>query len=71
MPDVLTNRDSGDETPEEADRLLSWRFDELERAGYPLDVAAMLAAKRDVDLELARSLLERGASVHQALRILT
>lgn len=64
--------DPGDETPDRPlDQVTLWRFEELERAGYPLDVAVQLAENRDVDLALARELLDRGASIHQALRILT
>lgn len=51
--------------------VLMWRFDELQRAGYPTDVAVMLAENRDVDLHGACSLLNTGATIHQALRILT
>lgn len=51
--------------------VLSWRFSELERAGYPTEVAIALAERGDVDLHVARSLLGSGATVQQALRILT
>lgn len=50
--------------------VLNWRYQELERAGYPVEVAITLSARPDVDLHLACELLERGSTVHQALRIL-
>jgi len=51
--------------------VVSWRFDQLEDAGYPVDIAVMLAERGDVDLHGAVELLERGATVHEAVRILT
>jgi len=64
-----------DVTIEQAQRLgldvLNWRYEELERAGYPVEVAIALAERGDVDLHLAVGLLARGASVGEAVRILT
>lgn len=73
MSDALTDVDPGDEdVPTISDLdIVSWRFDCLEDAGYPVDIAILLASRSDVDLHLACSLLVRGASIHQALRILT
>jgi len=72
MPHALTNRDPGDETPTVLDLdVVTWRFDQLEDAGYPVDIAVMLAERGDVDLHIACELLGGGASVHDALRILT
>lgn len=72
MPDVLTDRDPGDEVPSVRDLdVVSWRFDQLTDAGYPVDIAVMLAERGDVDLHEACALLARGATVHEALRILT
>jgi hypothetical protein len=51
--------------------VVSWRFDRLADAGYPTDLAVMLAERADVDLHVACRLLERGATLHEALRILT
>lgn len=51
--------------------VVNWRFEQLEGAGYPVDVAIVLAERSDVDLHLACRLLARGASVDEALRILT
>jgi hypothetical protein len=51
--------------------VVSWRFDCLEEAGYPIDIAVMLAERADVDLHQAVELVERGATIHEALRILT
>ena len=71
MARVLTDRDA-DETPTVRDlSIVTWRFDELERAGYPVDIAVMLAERGNVDLHVACELLEHGATVHQALQILT
>lgn len=46
-----------------------WRFDCLERAGYPAE-AAVLLAKANVDLHDAVELLKRGCPVEQAVEIL-
>lgn len=75
MPDVITDADPGDETqsvPTVRDLdIVSWRFDQLEDAGYPTDLAVMLAERGDVDLHMACDLLGSGATVHEAIRILT
>jgi hypothetical protein len=54
----------------EIDRVEQWRADSLERAGYDIESAAVLAASPEVDLHFAISLLERGCSVPLALQIL-
>jgi hypothetical protein len=54
----------------EIERIESWRREELERAGYPGDAAAALAARHDVDLHAAAGLLRRGCPPEVALRIL-
>lgn len=51
--------------------VLNWRFECLEGAGYPVGDAIALAERIDIDLHFAVGLLARGASVEQALRILT
>ena len=69
---VLTDRDREDEVPTLHDLdIVSWRFDQLEGAGYPVDIAVMLAERADVDLHLACELLAAGSPIHTALRILT
>lgn len=50
--------------------VLNWRYEELERAGYPVPAAITLSARSDVDLHRACELLRHGATVQQALRIL-
>ena len=66
MPEILT-----DEEPFRVDLdLLNWRYEQLARAGYPVDVAISLSARADIDLHLACELITNGATVHQALRIL-
>ena len=47
-----------------------WRSSELERAGYPADVAAELASRSDIDLHQAAELLQRGCSPELAASIL-
>lgn len=47
-----------------------WRLESLERAGYDLESAAVLAASPEVDLHLATDLLARGCPIHLALQIL-
>ena len=54
----------------EAERVERWRAEELERAGYDLSAAAMLAAFADVDLHFAIDLLGRGCSQDTAMQIL-
>jgi hypothetical protein len=54
----------------EADRVLEWRFEELERAGYDTASANELAERADVDLHLAVELLRAGCPVETAIRIL-
>jgi hypothetical protein len=54
----------------EAGRVVRWRAEELERAGYDAGSAAELAERNDVDLHRAVELLEQGCSVELALQIL-
>ncbi len=54
----------------EAERVERWRAEELERAGYELSAAAMLAASASVDLHLAIDLLSRGCPQDTAMQIL-
>jgi hypothetical protein len=54
----------------ELEQVERWRAGELERAGYPREAAARLAARHDVDLHRAVELLERGCSPELALQIL-
>ncbi len=58
------------ETETELQRIEAWRALALERAGYPPDAAARLAARHDVDLHGAIALLEHGCTPELALRIL-
>jgi hypothetical protein len=55
---------------EERERVEAWRREELARAGYPPDAAEELAAREDVDLRAAVSLLERGCPPEVAIEIL-
>jgi hypothetical protein len=54
----------------EAERVVSWRLEELERAGYHPQAAFDLAERTDVDLHLATELLHAGCPADTALRIL-
>ena len=54
----------------EAERIEAWRAEELERAGYPKDAAAAVAARFDIDLHAAIALAQRGCPHELALRIL-
>jgi len=54
----------------EADRVVRWRAQELERAGYSPTAAAELAERIDVDLHRATGLLESGCPAELALEIL-
>lgn len=54
----------------EAGRVVRWRAQELERAGYDAGSAAELAERNDVDLHRAVALLESGCPVELALQIL-
>ena len=54
----------------EAERVERWRAEELERAGYDLSAAAVLAASVDVDLHFAIDLLHKGCTQDVAMQIL-
>jgi hypothetical protein len=54
----------------EAERVLLWREEELERVGYGREIARDLAERTYVDLHLAMDLLRRGCPADTALRIL-
>ena len=56
--------------PTEQELVERWRAQELERAGFPEDVAAELATRNDVDLHRATELLEKGCSPELAADIL-
>jgi hypothetical protein len=56
--------------PTEQELVERWRAQELERAGFPADVAAELAMRTDVDLHRAVELLQRGCSPELAAEIL-
>jgi hypothetical protein len=54
----------------EAERVVRWRVEALERAGYDHGSAAELAERPDVDLHRATALLESGCPVELAIEIL-
>jgi hypothetical protein len=51
--------------------VLNWRYEQLEDAGWPTDLAIMLAERGEVDLHEATGLLEQGCPLQLALLILT
>ena len=57
-------------TESENDRVVRWRAESLERAGYEAKAAAELAARPDVHLHRATALIEQGCTPELALRIL-
>ena len=65
MPTAETNI-----RPTEQELVERWRAQELERAGFPEDVAAELAMRNDVDLHRAVELLRQGCSPELAVQIL-
>ena len=65
MEPVLIQRPRGSEN----ERVLDWRFDALEEAGFN-PVAALVLAESGVDLHVAASLLANGCPQDTALRIL-
>lgn len=50
--------------------VLSWRYECLIAAGYPVETAIEIAERGEVDLHRACELLKQGASQDEALRIL-
>ncbi len=54
----------------ELDRIERWRAEELERAGYDHEQAALIAARHDVDLHSAVDIIRQGCSPELALSIL-
>jgi hypothetical protein len=54
----------------ENEKVVSWRAERLERAGYAPAVALELAARIEIDLHRAIGLIERGCSPETAARIL-
>ena len=54
----------------EAERILNWRIEELERAGYDRPTSRELAERNDVDLHTAVALAHGGCPQATALRIL-
>lgn len=54
----------------ESERVVRWRTERLELAGFPPAAALELAERTEIDLHRAIGLLDRGCSVATALRIL-
>jgi hypothetical protein len=56
--------------PTEQELVERWRSDELQRAGYPEELAERLAARPDVDLHRALDLVRDGCTPQLAADIL-
>ena len=54
----------------EIERIERWRAEELERAGYDREQAALIAGRHDVDLHHAVDLVRQGCPADLALSIL-
>lgn len=54
----------------EEQRIETWRMEALEAAGYDRRSAAILAARKDIDLHVAMGLVQNGCSPKLALDIL-
>jgi hypothetical protein len=54
----------------ELERVEEWRREELERAGYSIDLARRIARRHDIDLHAAIELVDRGCPAEIAARIL-
>jgi len=66
----MTAAEAGTREGTEIERIERWRAEALERAGYNHAAAAEIAARLEIDLHVATSLLERGCSEELALQIL-
>ena len=55
---------------DESVRVCDWRMDELIRAGYPYDLAQVLANCADIDLHKAVDMVKKGCKPHVAAWIL-
>jgi hypothetical protein len=54
----------------ELERIERWRAEELQRAGYDREQAAIIAGRHDVDLHAAVDLVRQGCPSELALNIL-
>jgi len=66
----MTAAEAGTRESTEIERIERWRAEALERAGYNPRAASEIAARLEIDLHVATSLLERGCSEELALQIL-
>jgi hypothetical protein len=55
--------------PDVHEEVLAWRREQLERAGYPTELAEQIAHS-DADLHVAERLLEQGCTAELAAAIL-
>jgi hypothetical protein len=66
----MTAAETGLALDSELERIEQWRAEELERAGYSVRDAELIAARHDVDLHLAIDLVRQGCPIQVALEIL-
>lgn len=73
MPPAVPTQEVAEEPPRTPLGLdvLNWRFEQLERAGFPVGAAIVLAERGDIDLHVAVGLLARGCPAELAVAILT
>jgi len=67
--EAMATIEQRDETEHDGE-VFDWRFEQLQRAGYPTSEAWMIAAAKDVDLRFAVRLLTEGCPPATAARIL-
>ena len=68
MPEAVATRETTE--TDEILRVLVWRFNQLCRSGFELELATTIATRLDVDLHAAINLVERGCPPETAGRIL-
>ena len=68
MPEAVATRETTE--TDEILRVLVWRFNQLCRSGFELELATTIATRLDVNLHAAINLVERGCPPETALRIL-
>ena len=66
-----TGRSSTEMGDDQADKVVAWRYVQLQALGFEPDVALQLASDREVDIHEAADLVNRGCPPATAVRILT
>ena len=68
MPEAIATPETAE--TDEILRVLVWRFNQLCRSGFELELATTIATRLDVNLHAAINLVERGCPPETAGRIL-